>query len=159
MIHILTQASTLTSPVLLLSWLTPRFTSPSVICSRVGILVKSQACKTKGLVFEPQSGHFLVSFYCFYCMPLFEGKAQLPEPYMILLYVPWWHRVFNLVPMLEVLKLSTHKFLNGQTHSAKNGHNCSLLVYLKANYRPQRLDVYAEIYPWAASEAYHDISC
>ena len=92
-------------------------------------------------------------------MHLFEGKALLPEPYVILLYVPWWHRVFNLVPMLKVLKLSTHKILNGQTHSAKIGHNSSLLIYLKANYRPQRINVYAEIYPWAVSVAYHDVSC
>ena len=88
MIPILHQSSTPTSLLLLLSWLTPRFTSPSVICSTVGIQVKSQACQTKGRVFEHQSGHFSVSIYCFYGMPLFEGKAQLPEPYMILWYVP-----------------------------------------------------------------------
>ena len=39
-------------------------------------------------------------------MPLFEGgKAQLSEPYMILLYVPWWHRVFNLVPNLKGIQV------------------------------------------------------
>ena len=64
-------------------------------------MVKSKACQTEWRVFEPQSGHFFVSIYCFYCMPQLEGKAQLPEPYMILLYVPWWHRVFNLVPNLK----------------------------------------------------------
>ena len=55
--------------------------------------------------------------------------------------------------------LFTHKFLNGQTHIAKNGHNCSLLIYLKANCRPQMLDVYGEIYPWAVRVAYHEVSC
>ena len=88
MIPILHQSSTPTSLLPLLSSLTPRFTSPSVICSRVGIMVKSKACQTEWRVFEPQSGHFFVSIYCFYCMPQLEGKAQLPEPYMILLYVP-----------------------------------------------------------------------
>ena len=62
MIPILPQAATPTSLASLLSWLTSRFTSAAVICSTVGILVKSQACQTKGLVFEPQSGHFPVSF-------------------------------------------------------------------------------------------------
>ena len=90
MMPLLHQSSTPTSLLPHLSWLTPRFTSPSVICTRVGIMVKSKACQTKGRVFEPQSGHFFVSIYCFYGIPLFEGKAQLPEPSMIILpYVPW----------------------------------------------------------------------
>ena len=93
-------------------------------------------------------------------MPQLECKAQLPEPYMILLYsvLSLVVSVFNLVPMLKLLKLSTHKFLNGQTHSAKKGHNCSFFINLKANYRPQRLDVCAEIFPCAVSVAYHDVS-
>ena len=96
MIPILPQASTLTSHVLL----TPGFTSPSVICSIVGNLVMSQACQTKDRLFEPQSGHFFVSIYCFYSMPLFQGKVQHPDPDIIILDVTRWHRVLNLVPKL-----------------------------------------------------------
>ena len=64
-------------------------------------MVKAPDSKTKGRVFEPQSGHFFASTYSFYCMPPFEGKAQVSEDIMILLYAPWWHRVFDLVPMLK----------------------------------------------------------
>ena len=56
-------------------------------------------------MFEPQSGRFFVSVYCFFCMPLFEGKAQLLEPYIILLYVAWWHRVYDLVAKLKDIQV------------------------------------------------------
>jgi hypothetical protein len=65
----------------------------------------SQACQTKDRLFEAQSGHFFVSIYCFYSMPPFQGKVQHPEPDMILLYVPWWHRVMNLVPKLKGIQI------------------------------------------------------
>ena len=56
------------------SWPTSRFASPSVICSRFDILVKSQACQTKGRVFEPQSGHFLVTFFVSIVCPYLNVK-------------------------------------------------------------------------------------
>ena len=88
MILILPQASTRASLVPALSRLITTFTSPYVICIKVGILVKSQACQTKG-VFEHKSGDFFDSIDFFCSMPLLKGKAPLPQPYMMLLYGPW----------------------------------------------------------------------